>query len=408
MRSLILLLLSGFVVICLPMGCVDSLEQTLSQRVNIVVVDGSISNLDEPQVVHLNRSKSDSLTGRFGTLPITGAIAEFIVDSLRIVPLTETEAGRYQASGDFKGQVGHAYQLRFTLKDGTQYQSLPEVMLPVPPIQKVYEQFNPNSLPEGQRVNGRYAAANDVFIDWQDPASEHNYYRWDYKLWEKKAWCRSCANGWYIVYDLDDKYLVEACTTPANQGYWINDYPCRTACWEILHNFDLNVFDDAYSNGGLIQRRRVAQIPYYQDNGCLVEIRQSTLTRKAYQYYKLAQDQTQNNGGVADTPPTALIGNVKNMANPQEPVVGYFTASAIAPTRYWLDRKENTGKSPGLFVALNLRKPSTEDGSLVDPESGFIKPTVVPIFSKRYTRPPTAVCVEGDNSTATKPLGWRD
>src|SRR5919199_6210243 len=134
----ILCLLTGFV----PLACVDPLDITIHSRVDVIVVDGSITNLNEPQVIHLNQSKSDSVTGRFGTLPITGATVEILVDSSKAVLLTETEAGRYQAPSGFKGEVNHSYQLRFTLKEGVVYQSSPEVMPVVPAIQRVYQQFN--------------------------------------------------------------------------------------------------------------------------------------------------------------------------------------------------------------------------------------------------------------------------
>ena len=108
-----------------------------------------------------------------------------------------------------------------------------------------------------------------------------------------------------------------------------------------------------YTDGGLIAGQPVAQIPFYQHGPCLVEIRQAALTPLAYQFYKNFQNQTQNNGGVADTPPTITIGNVWNVANGRETVVGVFTASAVATVRYWLDRKDTQGSPPGLFLALN-------------------------------------------------------
>lgn len=391
----------------LIISCVDPIDLNLFQRVNVIVIDGTITNVAEPQVVYLNRSKSDPITGRFGTLPLTEATVEILVDSVRVVSLRETEPGRYQAPNEFVGQVGHLYQLRFTLREGTRYLSMPENMPAVPPLANVYTRFNPISLPD-KRFDGManaYRAANDFFVDWQDPPDQHNYYRWDWKLWEKQDWCRTCTQGFYYINSPFDRSMsYEDCYSNEQiriNGYFVNDYGCRTPCWEIIRNFDIDVFDDRLSNGGMNTGRRVAQIPYHQDRGCLVEIRQSSLTSRAYQYYKLVQEQTQNNGGVADPPPTTLIGNVINTANSQENVIGYFTASAVAPVRYWLDRKQNSGRYPGLFRGLNGILPSPE-GLIKDPNTDLPKPT-------DPTRPiPTAICVEGDTRTQTKPEGWRN
>ena len=402
---LLLILLIG-----LPLACVDLEDLPLRERVNVLVVDGTITNLAEAQVIRINRSKSDSLTGRFGSLPITGATVDVVVDSAQVVSFTETDtAGTYRAPAGFRGQVGRAYQLRFTLKNGTRYVSSVEIMQPVPPIGRVYAHFNPASLParlDDGTIN-QYRGAHELFVDFQDPPDQHNYYRWDWMLWEKQDWCRSCVQGYYLIYqpysDFKNPTLYEACYEDGNvtQGvggrYFVNDYNCRTQCWEILHNYTTNVFDDQYGNGGQVLGRRVAQIPYYQMNGCLVKIRQSSLTSSAHQYYKFVQEQTQNTGGVADTPPTILVGNVHNVNDSHESVIGYFTASAVAAVDYWIDRKDATGRPPGLFAALN--------GRPYNPETGFGGGIGGLINSSRV---PTAVCVPSDSRTPNKPAGWRD
>ncbi|MDB5241629.1 MAG: hypothetical protein JWP57_2254, partial [Spirosoma sp.] len=184
-------------------------------------------------------------------------------------------------------------------------------------------------------------------------------------------------------------------------------------CWEIISSNTINLFDDQYTNGGLITGRNVAHIPFYIHGPGLVEIRQSSLTTDAYQYAKLFQQQTQNTGGLADTPPTALGGNIHNPANPKEMVVGYFSASAVATRRYWLDRKDAVGFPFGvtdpvfkpqsladeLFYALNLRPPLPEPQPPQQPEV---------YLQNSPPRPPTALCVPSDSRTPFRPEGWRD
>ncbi|MBN8826200.1 MULTISPECIES: DUF4249 domain-containing protein [unclassified Spirosoma] len=398
MRAASLVLLVGLTTLILPTACVDLLETPLTQRVNVIVVDGTLTNLNEDQKIHINRAKSDSLTGRFGSLPITKARVEVVVDSAQVLVFTETDtAGAYRSPAGFRAQPGHAYQLRFTLSDGTQYRSTTEVMVPVPAIDRVHTKFNPASLPAilGDGTLNQYRGAHEVTIDFQDPVEAHNYYRWDWLLWEKQDWCRTCINNEYVIalLDRDPPILIEDCYgQKVDNGYFVSDYQCRTQCWEILRNYTTNVFDDVYSNGGQILGRSVAQIPFYQQNGCLVQLRQSSLTKAAYQYYRTVEEQTQNNGGVATTPPTGLVGNIRNVANGHERVIGYFTASSVAVALDWIDRKDATGRPPGLFIALNNRPPSQPFNT-----GGF--------GSKDY---PTATCVPSDGRTPNKPVGWRD
>lgn len=427
-------LLSG-----LLLSCVDPEDLNLPGKVDIIVVDGTVTNLAEPQTIRLNRSKADPLTGRFGTLPLTKATVEIVVDSTQVIFAHETMDGVYQLPSDFRGTVGHSYQLRFYLLDGPEYRSSLQTMQAVPQLTRVYARFNANSL-ASKPLGGYFTAGHDMYIDTQDPADQHNYYRWDWTLYERQYYCRSCAQGVYAVNSIiphkykDETYYVsgtdlyEDCFTPVNYGdygqpsihkeFWQYDYLCRTQCWEIIHNYTLNLFNDVYSNGGSLTARAVGHIPLYQRSACLVDIRQSSLTQDAYRYYALFQQQTQNTGGLADTPPSALAGNVHNVANQKETVVGYFTASAISLGHYWLDRKDAQGVSFGetdpqgphqnigddLFYALNQRQPYLE------PQPPYTGERAAP---KIYIwggppRVPTAVCVPSDSRTPFKPDGWRN
>lgn len=333
MRSFALLLFICLGVSLVPVSCVDPLDLSLRATVNVVVVDGTITNLTEPQIIRLNRSRADPLTGRFSTTPLAKAQVAVVVDSTAVIAFYETEAGRYQAPDGFVGQVGHRHQLRFTLSDGTtHYESDQQTMQAVPPITTVRARFNPNSLSPAQQLTGGYAAAHDFYVDFTDPIDQRNYYRWDWIDWERQEWCRSCNGGLYQINDAKGN-LIEDCMN--NQfTYPSYDYNCRTTCWEIVYGNDLRVFSDQNTNGNPIAGYRVAQVPLYSKERCLVEIRQNSLTPSAYSYFKTLSDQTQRTGGLADTPPAAPIGNVRNRANPVEVVAGYFTTSAVTSQRY--------------------------------------------------------------------------
>ena len=86
-------------------------------------------------------------------------------------------------------------------------------------------------------------------------------------------------------------------------------------------------------------------------------------------YYARLDEQTHRTGGLTDTPPAAPVGNVRNVGNDREPVVGYFTASGVSAVRYWLTRKNTTSElpfAPGVdlsttfFQILNQRSPVRE------------------------------------------------
>ena len=410
----------GFVLALLVTACVDPLEVNLTGNVDVVVVDGTITNLAEPQIIRLNRSKSDPLTGRFGTLPITKATVNVIVDSTQTITCYETVDGTYQLPSDFRGQVGHAYQLRAQLRDGTRYESSVQIMPAVPAIDRLSAVFNATSLPLGL-YPANFRAGYDVFVNTPDPPDQRNQYRWDWALYEKQKWCRSCYRGVYVdsvqqgsrqngVLVVTQR-AVEDCVEPfvkPNTDFY-SDYTCRTPCWEIIRNYRLSLFDDQLMNGVPLTNRNVAQVPLLTRQPALLELRQSSLTKDAYRFYELFQQQTQNTGGLADTPPTALVGNVRNRANDRESVIGFFTASAVTTSRYWLDKKDATRLPLGayddegnillgsdeLFFSL-IRRP---------PAPGPVGP---PFIAGGPDRVITAPCIPGENRTPIRPEGWRD
>lgn len=232
----------------------------------------------------------------------------------------------------------------------------------VSPIDKISAWFNPSSLSVWP-LNG-YTAAHNLFVDSRGPVDQHNYYRWEGKLWERQNWCHSCRQGVYATYKvLPNRYkdrdyfvtgteLYEDCFSPlagktgeeapeVPKEDWICYYPCRTPCWQIIYGYDILVFDGKFTNGGFISQQRVAQIPFYDYGPGLADVRQLSLTPDAYRYYKSVQEQTQYMGGLADTPPTALVGNV-HPVDPRQPVsvVGYFSASAVSLAGALLARPE--------------------------------------------------------------------
>ncbi|GAB3549045.1 DUF4249 domain-containing protein [Spirosoma fluminis] len=422
MRFPFTLLLSCFSIVLLTLACIDPFVADLTGTVDVIVVDGTITNLAEPQLITLNRSRADPLTGRFGSLPITKAVVEVVVDSSRRVAAHETVDGTYQLPSDFRGQIGHAYQLRFTLSDGSRYVSTQQVMPDVPPIDNLTIRFNATAFQAGLYPNG-FRAGYDCFIRTKDPVETRNYYRWDWKLWEKQQWCRSCYQGFYVdsvqqdyiqngVYVSVRKAIEDCQQAPRDFSQtaidvW-NDYPCRSQCWDIIQNYYLNVFDDQLANGGAVNGRQVAQVPLLTRQPALLEVRQVALTASAYQFYKLLQQQTENTGGLADAPPTAIVGNVTNLADAREAVVGHFTASSIATVRRFMDKKDATVLSLGAYDDRGGIIQSTDELFYVQtrriPRPG---PEGNPFKAGGLKRFITAPCIPNQNRTPLMPEGWQ-
>ena len=378
--------------------CIDAYDPSLSLNSNLVVVSGIITDLDETQTINLSRSRSSADSGNVST-PIEHASVSIVVNGTTFISLHEIQPGLYSCPADFRGKVGTSYQLRFQTQEGVSYESSAETMVSVPPILKTYDQFNPQG--PKTTADGTPVPANDVYIDFQDPVGERNFYLWRWRDYETQLWCATCQQGRYVVVDVgpvgSGPVDILGCVRDTTlSSMLLLDYPCRGLCWDIFYSTEFNVTSDVYTNGQTQIGHKVASVPIYQRDPALIVVEQLSLSANAYRYYKLFADQVQNTGTLADSPPAPISGNVKNTANNTENVVGYFSAASVAVSKHKINRQDvTTGIFQGLFYAINGRYPKLES-SLPGNPSPF------------GTSAASAICVPGHTRTDQLPPGWNN
>lgn len=361
-------------------SCVEPYEISFPQGKKILTVDATITDTLEEQTFSITESESrNSVVYSF---PVRQAKVEVLVNKSERVLLTEKSPGIYALPRSFQVKTGNAYQLFFEKSDGSKYQSGEEIMTSVPEIDRVYDEF----LIDGQKTQIGYDAATYVYLDTKDPGNEKNNYVWSWKLWEKQLICKTCFGSRFYTSPLPEGNCV---FEEKYKDIPYFDYACDGNCWEIFYNTTLNVFSDVFSNGQTIAGRLIAKIPYYSDGGALLEIKQQSVSSAAYRYLKLLIEQAQTTGSLVDTPPAAVIGNIKNIANPEEEIAGFFMVSGVRMVRYWLSR-ENARKREAVPTGILGHQIYYEPNSLPpDPP-----------------RPPLAPCLPGKYRTNVTPEGW--
>ncbi len=372
-------------------SCVEPYEFTAVAEEKILLVEGNLSNKDDDQLIFVRQSEPDG----FGSIGIAVGLddlqVEVLVNNQESIKFTRlsTKKGAYIAPKGFIAKPNNTYKLVIIKPTGERYESTEEKLVLGPKIEKVYQKLNII----GTRNTNNYSATHSVFLDTKDPGNETNFYQWTYTLIENQEICRTCEPQERFYINSSNYKYPGTCVRdlPNFLRNVIYDYNCEGSCYELKFSTKVNVFNDEASNGLTITGREIATIPFYQANsGALFIIKQKAITPQAYRYFKTLVDQNQNSGGLADTPPAPLIGNIKNVKDKTQIVTGYFTVSGESEFRYWLDRSDtfNLGLSA---VGLLERKINLEPSSASDP-----------------TRPPLAPCVESFNRTKIKPLGWKN
>jgi hypothetical protein len=357
-------------------GCIDPYEVDFNRKNTVLVVEGFLTDdYVNPDTIKIQYSNFNAEV--INITPVASVKASIVTETGNEINLIEAKTGKFLPPKDFRIKASEKYFLRLILPNGQKYESLPEQITVTPPILKVYDKFNPTSrLTE----NGKgFLSANDVYLDVQDQANQKNYYLWRYVHFEKVAFCITCARTYYDL-------RSNSCSIPVQSynrtPYY--DYRCAGDCFTFAKDKQVNVLSDVASDGKVITARPIAKIPNYNTYGCLIQIQQMSISPAMYQFSKILESQSQSSGGLADTPASAIVGNIKNLTNPDDKVIGYFGVVSIQKKNHWIDRKE------AVFPYENIV------GHDIVEESP----------SPDTSRPPMAPCSKTSTRTPTKPEGW--
>ena len=338
--------ISVITLVLLTGACVTPFEIDLSSEKRYMVVDATLTDIDTEQTINIHETYNFEENSY--NVPILSLKIEIVVNGSEIINCTEKGSGNYALPFAFRIQPGTSYKLRIKKADGTIYESSEEKTTQVPAIERIFDEFEVN----GIKGEFKDKPANYIYLDFKDNPGEKDYYVWSWKLWERQYFCYT--------------------------NYY--DFSCDSRCWEILYNKDFNVFSDIYSNGKTNQGKLIGKVPFYSFDGALLEIKQQAVSQQVYDYFKLLSQQQQTTGTLVDTPPAAIVGNIKNINDATEPVAGIFSVASTVKQKYWLDRKNGQGKA----VPVNLlgRSPLPAPNARPYP------------------------CVEGPGRTPWEPEGW--
>lgn len=368
-------------------SCVEPFEIKYDLNQKVIIVEGVLSDEIGDQIIIIKQS-TPNLTGSSSQIiGLEKANVEILVNNTEKIQFTESTVnlGNYIGPPNFRAVLGNTYQLLITTAQGQKFASKSEKIKKGSEVKKVYQKFEAI----GKPLDKNYKVQHSIYLDTEDPATKGDNYLWKWKLFEAQEICRTCEpQERYYPTPYPGRCVKDLPNFLRNTIY---DYQCASGgCWEIIHSLKSNVMTDDFSNGKTITGRLIAEVPLYQLNaGALIQISQQSIDVDAYKYMKILIDQNQNSGGLADTPPVSLVGNITSVDGARETVAGYFRVTDESVYKYWIDRSDAIGEEirpVGLLGrAVNL-EPTGSD----------------------TTRPPFAPCIEGYTRTQKKPIGWQE
>jgi len=168
-----------------------------------------------------------------------------------------------------------------------------------------------------------------ISVNTHDPSGQARYYRWDYvETWEIHS-----------EYEANVKYENQQVVpmNPPEQNY---------KCWKGDIATSINLGTSAALQEDVIRDQYLLRIPRGSEKMSWrysVLVHQYALSKGAYEFYKQMKQNTESMGTIFDPQPTDLKGNIHCLSDPQEPVIGYITASPVTEKRIFLNYYNVTG-----------------------------------------------------------------
>jgi hypothetical protein len=345
--------LNKFLLLLIPIslaGCIEPFEVDIKKEEKKLVVNGLITNEPGPYTVKLN--KTYQYGEYFGEAhpDVLGATVTISDDTGNSETLAESKPGIYRTKDNgIRGVVGRKYTLRIKLKNGQQYVSAAELLQAVPEIKNVSKELVQIHEMDKEGIEV-VTNALEIQVDAQDAGAEKNFYRWDW-------------TGTFEIITQPEEFV----TTDPRTGLPVKrPKPCCSQCWVTKHNNSINVVEDRLFNGNMLSGHKVAVIPatpLYLASRYHIEIRQYSISEAAYDFWQMVNLQSTGTGSVQDPAPANAVSNLKNVANNDEPIYGFFGASAIVRKQMFIEKKDVPVPVPRLELPDDCR---TVPGSTTD------------------------------------------
>jgi hypothetical protein len=251
------------------------------------------------------------------------------------IPFSENQPGRYESA--VGGVVGRSYTLHVILKDQRSYDSDEVLLRPTPPIGQLNAMYKPQ-----QSAN---AAGIYFTVNASDSSNQTRFYRWEFESTYEIKTPFPSSFVWLGGNNVQPREI------PINQ------------CWamDTLRNIVIA------SSAGLSDDQ-VVDIPLHfvpADSYAMrikysILAKQYSMTQDGYNYWKLLRQINQTQGSLFDIQPGTVLGNIHNVNDPDEVVLGYFDACVVRYKRafYTPENFNAQGyKAPGYLTSCQALIP---------------------------------------------------
>jgi len=368
-------------------SCIDEYWPEITKYENNLVVDGGITDKPGPYIIRL------SITSEINTptfKPFSNCEVIISDDEGNFETLMEAEDGIYKTKVDgIQGQVGKKYKIIIKTPERKNYESQFEQLIAAEKIESVYGEIEsrqdenyPYDLTGYQfYVNTETATRDSIYYMWRLEATYQ--YQSDYTI----RWFYDGELKWF--HGPDSLYNCY-------RTYNINNFYSMSTVGLSIPKIE------AYALNYVNTETRQLSVKYS------LLVKQYTLNRKAFLFWDVLREQNTSSSSLFTTQPYQLEGNVYNVDNPEEPVLGYFLVAGLDEKRIFVDR-------PKYPVQFHYSVCTLSDRDFESyAERIYADPVLYPLYAietnggRRAIPPKGCTDCREHGGTITKPDFWED
>jgi hypothetical protein len=265
-----------------------------------LVVEGVINSGGDSTIIKLSRTVN--LNAQVTTNPVADASIKVESDQNGSWPLIADGRGSYYTPALNLSPAGN-YRIHITTSDGKQYVSDYQPIKATPPIDSI-----------GYTVSG---SGINLYVNSHDPANNTRYYRWEYN------------EAWIFHAKYDSQYMLDSATQtivyrPTSKQVYF--------CYGNDASTNLLLGSTAKLSKDVVYQSPLTSIPFNSEKlefNYLIYLKQYALTPEAYTFYLNMQKNTEQLGSIFDAEPSELQGNIHNINNAAEPVIGWISVTNV-------------------------------------------------------------------------------
>jgi hypothetical protein len=274
-------------------SCISQIEIPIDVTGGRLVVSGKISTISDQNILELGISVDSYRL----PIPLSGASVKLLDDSGTSYPYSQTTAGVYMLSG-INGIQGRSYHIEIKLPNGKLYKSLPEKLPTVTKLDSV-----------------NYEITNESVVDFEGVVTQKKFY----KIYVNAT---LASSNTYLRWSVGEAFLLSPTDFPDPFG------SIPPPCF-IVQNADpqrVVLVDGSTFSTNTIKKQLIAsrEIDWTFIEKHYFTTYQSSITKDAYEYWRKVNILANQVGSIFDTPPAEIVGNVVNVNDPSEKVLGYF------------------------------------------------------------------------------------